>query len=353
MHSTFIRTYSPSITSCLWMSLFINHISTFCSVLDIEIGEEFKQEPIFDEYPQIFVTPCPSPVDNYFINDHNYAKFTILNQINKTDRFLNVHFKNSCDKSISNRPCKCDKYCKDYKQKGNLTTHVKFAHGNAPIFSCGYCSYSTKQKSSLINHVKAKHEELSSIPRKRYTCNVCKKIYKGKEGLNKHWKIIHGTAPSYFCNYCSFSTKHKSQHIMHIKAIHDARKNSQVQNIEKPHKCETCNRTYTRRTGLWQHKRFACGKEPSFFCALCEFSGKQKSQLVCHIRNRHDASDAKPKFECTKCHRLYKYKAGLVRHVNFQCKQWKFIELKCIIFRILWRFTKLFYRILGNHHKLS
>lgn len=141
-------------------------------------------------------------------------------------------------------------------------------------------------------------------------CYECRILYKGKKGLCPHVKI----ARRFYCDYCSYSTRWKSNLGQHFNAKHNMSSESQ-----KPYKCETCKKTYFSQGSLYNHRKFECGKEPSFFCHLCNFSSKLKTNLQKHMKNLHDANDAKPRFNCTKCGRSYKYKSGLTEHIKYKC----------------------------------
>ncbi len=52
--------------------------------------------------------------------------------------------------------------------------------------------------------------------------------------------------------------------------------------------CDVCQRTYHTKTGLNQHKRYECCKEPAFACPRCEKRFKRKSSLVRHTITLHD-----------------------------------------------------------------
>lgn len=43
-----------------------------------------------------------------------------------------------------------------------------------------------------------------------FQCNVCAKKFKHKNNMNRHKMKVHGEAPLYTCQYCDFSTIHCS-----------------------------------------------------------------------------------------------------------------------------------------------
>lgn len=52
--------------------------------------------------------------------------------------------------------------------------------------------------------------------------------------------------------------------------------------------CDVCQRTYHTKTGLNQHKRYECCKDPAFACPRCEKRFKRKSSLVRHAITLHN-----------------------------------------------------------------
>lgn len=51
--------------------------------------------------------------------------------------------------------------------------------------------------------------------------------------------------------------------------------------------CGECGRTYKLKSSLRNHKKWECGKEPSFKCDKCEYKAKQKMHLLRHMQRVH------------------------------------------------------------------
>lgn len=49
----------------------------------------------------------------------------------------------------------------------------------------------------------------------------------------------------------------------------------------------SCGRAYKYANGLHQHRKYECGKEPSFRCDFCPFAAHLRSNLYAHVRRRH------------------------------------------------------------------
>lgn len=59
------------------------------------------------------------------------------------------------------RQHECDRCGRTYKYKDNLLRHQRFECGQEPKFSCTFCSYKAKRKTSLTYHLAARHGQKS------------------------------------------------------------------------------------------------------------------------------------------------------------------------------------------------
>lgn len=48
-----------------------------------------------------------------------------------------------------------------------------------------------------------------------------------------------------------------------------------------------CGRSYVHKPSLWRHRKFECGKAPSFACPHCEYKAKLREHLKSHIATVH------------------------------------------------------------------
>ncbi|KAH1002478.1 hypothetical protein HUJ04_008562 [Dendroctonus ponderosae] len=51
--------------------------------------------------------------------------------------------------------------------------------------------------------------------------------------------------------------------------------------------CKECGRSYKRKSSLYNHMRWECGKEPQFKCSYCPYKGKQKIHFIMHVMAKH------------------------------------------------------------------
>ena len=72
---------------------------------------------------------------------------------------------------------------------------------------CSYCKSLFRALKDLVNHCDSIHEGKMSI--KPFTCNLCKKSYDFKDGVQRHFSKVHEGNSPYKCNMCDlrFSIK--------------------------------------------------------------------------------------------------------------------------------------------------
>uniref|UniRef100_T1HQ33 C2H2-type domain-containing protein n=1 Tax=Rhodnius prolixus TaxID=13249 RepID=T1HQ33_RHOPR len=93
------------------------------------------------------------------------------------------------------------------------------------------------------------------------------------------------------------------------------------------HYCVDCGKSYKNKSGLLQHRKYECGKEPQFSCPFCDYKVKLRCNLLKHIGIKHEsmAKDYYQTFQkrvrhaCQGCNKSYKYKEGLYLHQRYEC----------------------------------
>lgn len=60
-----------------------------------------------------------------------------------------------------------------------------------------------------------------------------------------------------------------------------------VHQNQKDFLCNTCGKSYLRRSLLIRHLRFECLKEPSFLCPFCPYKAFHNFHLKSHIAFKH------------------------------------------------------------------
>jgi uncharacterized Zn-finger protein len=76
-----------------------------------------------------------------------------------------------------------------------LQNHERFHTGEKP-FRCGECDKAFTLKCTLVEHIKAKHENI------KYRCEHCDHVLNSKMALKTHMGTKHATIKPYACGDC-------------------------------------------------------------------------------------------------------------------------------------------------------
>lgn len=93
--------------------------------------------------------------------------------------------------------------------------------GEAERYQCLYCFKNFPSLGPLKNHLRldcAKRRECEVDS--KFQCPTCLRIYKHSRNLWRHQKYECGKLPSFFCPYCTYACKRKSQLEEHIEGFH-------------------------------------------------------------------------------------------------------------------------------------
>lgn len=57
--------------------------------------------------------------------------------------------------------------------------------------------------------------------------------------------------------------------------------------------CNKCDKSYKHNSSLWKHKKFECGKAPTFYCQSqgCNYKAKRKDHFKIHCLNLHGTAE--------------------------------------------------------------
>uniref|UniRef100_A0A6P7FWT8 Telomere zinc finger-associated protein-like n=1 Tax=Diabrotica virgifera virgifera TaxID=50390 RepID=A0A6P7FWT8_DIAVI len=136
-----------------------------------------------------------------------------------------------------------------YKVARSLWRHEKYECQKAPAFSCNYCDYKAKHKSSITKHISTVHTE--SHPH----------LF----GFVNHLLATLISLIVYFLFIIYFS-----KHVQHVLFL--------AQFI-----CNICGKKYRHERSLNSHKKYECQKEPQFKCSVCPYKAKVKQNLKSHM----------------------------------------------------------------------
>ncbi|KAJ1529451.1 hypothetical protein ONE63_006228 [Megalurothrips usitatus] len=132
----------------------------------------------------------------------------------------------------------------------------------------------------------------------KFPCPLCGQVYKHQSSLSKHRRYECGIEPQFSCPYCVHRSKRKAHLQLHIQLplplwMVRAGLGGDPGSPGGPgqdagrYVCAECGNAYKHGQSLWKHRKFECGKEPSFFCPHCPHQAKRKQHLELHIHRKH------------------------------------------------------------------
>lgn len=91
------------------------------------------------------------------------------------------------------------------KSRRNRVTSRPASQLRKEKISCDFCKITFSMRGSEYRKHMLKHSS-----HRAFQCDVCKKKFKHKINMSRHKTKVHGEAPLYSCQYCDFSTIHCS-----------------------------------------------------------------------------------------------------------------------------------------------
>ncbi|XP_043802021.1 uncharacterized protein LOC122719867 [Apis laboriosa] len=158
----------------------------------------------------------------------------------------------------------CEQCGKEFKIKGDLTTHMRLNHREPPVM-CDVCGKTCRNSHSLYTHQKHAHYKA------KYECPVCHRRLVTKENLDQHVLTQHEKKEKSVCEECGKT----------FFENHDFRKHMRIHTGDKPYSCSVCARAFTTHSSLSQHLLLHTG-ERIYVCDVCGKSFAQKAGLICH-----------------------------------------------------------------------
>lgn len=203
-------------------------------------------------------------------------------------------------------------------QKRALASHEKRGCLKPNEVQCTMCSFVAKCKLSLTRHVQYAHNNrnLGAARPKRLRCQQCAFTCKQERCMAQHVALKHKGARPHRCQYCPFSTTRRYRLEEH-ESLHTG---------VGRHGCDVCEKTFGTVTKLRQHKMRIHDKRPTHFCSLCDFSGYtpedvRRHNLRCHSGELNRA--------CAHCEARFSSEVALRNHCKrvhqpqacFSCEQ--------------------------------
>ncbi|XP_069141499.1 telomere zinc finger-associated protein-like isoform X2 [Argopecten irradians] len=132
------------------------------------------------------------------------------------------------------------------------------------------------------------------IPRKTFTCQICKDIFQMETKFRVHMDIHHGDQKPFTCGICSYRAASVKLQKQHLLKVHKTKIKSSEENLES-------------LTDI-------SGPNIKFICSKCPFSTLQKDNLEEHFNEIH--SKVEKTFSCDQCNYVCKQKKTFSLHVK-------------------------------------
>lgn len=150
------------------------------------------------------------------------------------------------------------------------------------MYLCNYCNYSTVHRSALRVHTKTHTGE------KPFGCKQCTFKSATMRRMKEHVMSHLGEKP-FLCDQCGYGTTRKD-HLRVHKLTHTG---------EKPFACEYCPYKSHTIAKLNVHRRAHTGEKP-YACEFCDYRATRKDYLDSHMRQHTGAPNKTPRARVRK-----------------------------------------------------
>ncbi|XP_014217624.1 zinc finger protein 184-like [Copidosoma floridanum] len=231
----------------------------------------------------------------------------------KDRKFLSQHLARDC-RPANHKPHQCRKCNQLCDTPGELFQHRRSCKMETRLF-CPDCAFGTKSRENLAIHEERVHGEPGIYP-----CPRCDKLYRWRYLLMKHLETCYPLRPVspikpgqmlVCCLRCD-----TAENYMVCQPGERRTADCRACGSKLWYRCSTCAKEYQSVRTMRTHVRFQCQKLPSFQCAHCDFKTYLKPNLEVHLRARHSQTEVK-EHKCPNCPKFYKFRTHMLHHYKY------------------------------------